>query len=142
MPKSKLLTRKATYNHQALHETTWCIRNIQSSYVIIVDEQWGKFAVRSKQDANKVYGVSFGTEIAPKRSCEILGQINKHDIYRCIGWQDSKLLGNLNFKLKKCYEFLKDSAPKENAIIFELQARKHITVNTVCFKHQSTAKHS
>jgi hypothetical protein len=68
------------------------------------------------------------TEAAKSR--EILGQI-KNLTYVAEGWQDGKLLEKLNRKLEKCYQFLKESAPKENGITLEVPPPKKPAVKTI-----------
>ena len=76
---TKLLSSYRSYNTNIpmyLHERPHAIikhcmerrdasGNIQQHQIVIVDEQRGEFNVRSEQDANKVYRVSFGTDTSP-----------------------------------------------------------------------------
>ena len=73
------------------------------------------------------------------RSREILGQI-KNLTYVAEGWQDGKLLEKLNRKLEKCYQFLKDSAPKENGITLEVPPPKRLAVKTTTPVNQHPIK--
>ncbi len=50
--------------------------------------------------------------------------------------KDGKLLEKLNRKLKKCYQFLKDSAPKENGITLDVPLPKKLAVKTTTTANQ------
>ena len=67
------------------------------------------------------------------RSTEILGQI-KNLTYAAEGLQDGKLLEKLDRKLKKFYQFFKDSAPKDNGITLEVPPPQKLTQHPQTYK--------